>query len=299
MSRRSERREARRIEALVKGGFALLCLLAFLIGGIQNFVEALIGLIVGGAVLLAVGYLGYRYYQSSKRRAVSWFPTSISDPVSPVSAAPAASRIFVAPDIPQRATVAQTGWSGVSILNALEAVDWYQFEKFCAAVLRSEGYLVERKGGAQPDGGVDLIAQKDGRAMLVQCKQWRTWTVQENVIRELLGSMTHYKVSHGALYTLGGVTKPAEAFARQHGIDLVDGGSLAARAKARLSEGDLTQLLDSRERRCPKCEATMVWRTGNFTPFWGCSRFPRCRTIMKHAGPSGHLSGCSPMSKST
>lgn len=26
-----------------------------------------------------------------------------------------------------------------------------------------------------------------------------------------------------------------------------------------------------------KCEAPMVLRTGDFTPFWGCSRYPRCR----------------------
>lgn len=139
-----------------------------------------------------------------------------------------------------------------------------------AALLTSDGFHVERRGGAQPDGGVDLIATKDSTPMLIQCKHWQTWLLQERVIREMLGSMSHFEVRHGAIYTLKGWTKNAAAFADQHQIALVNSTTLAALASRRLSTPRLDELLKSRNHHCPKCESIMVWRVGNFTPFWGC-----------------------------
>lgn len=86
------------------------------------------------------------------------------------------------------------------------------------------------------------------------------------------------RVSQGALYTLGGVTKPAEAFALQHGIEIADGASLAARAKARLSEKALSDLLNPLDRRCPKCEAPMVWRTET----WRIDKSPFISFLRSH-----------------
>src|SRR6185369_13253961 len=51
-------------------------------------------------------------------------------------------------------------WTVGSVQAALSAVDWYQFERLCAALLRTEGYEVIRQGAAQPDGSVELIAEK-------------------------------------------------------------------------------------------------------------------------------------------
>jgi len=138
--------------------------------------------------------------------------------------------------------------------------------------------------GAQPDGGVDLVAQNGAERILVQCKHWRTWTVQEKVVREMLGSMTHFGVTRGAIYTLKGWTGPAAGFAVQHAITLVDGEELARRAANRLTSAQLDEVLNSEGHHCPKCEAPMIWREGNFRSFWGCSTYPRCRVTLKHAG---------------
>jgi restriction system protein len=151
-------------------------------------------------------------------------------------------------------------------------------------LLRADGYQVERKGGAQPDGGVDLIAEKTGTHALIQCKHWRTWVIQEKVVREMLGSMTHFKVTQGAIYTLKGWTEPAHRFAVEHAIKLVNGAELSQNAVSQLNQTRLEGLLRSREHHCPKCESSMVWRTGNFTPFWGCSRYPACRAKFNHSG---------------
>ena len=277
MNRREERRKDRRLEALAKGIGGLVLLIALAIGGITHFVPVLMMMLFGALGLVVIGglgYLGYRLYKA-KTEEDARFSQAISTPIRNVTPG------YRAAAVPPRV---EPVWTQQRIEEALGEIDWYQFEKFCAALLRSEGFSVERKGGAQPDGGVDLIATKNGEPMLVQCKHWKTWTVQEKVIRELLGSMTHYQVKFGALYTLKGATRPAETFANQHFIHIVTGSALASRAKDRLSDDQLTALLSSREHHCPKCESPMVWRTGDFAPFWGCSTYPRCRGILKHSG---------------
>jgi Holliday junction resolvase len=284
MSRRGYRRKPSAAETLVKGIGALFILIALAIGGLANFIPVLIQLVLSVGFLALIGWIGYRFFkhwQNQKANRPNMFggtarPRATNLNWPPVASVPTPIKTVFATPTPK--------WSIADIQTALGEIDWYQFEKFCAALLRSEGYAVERKGGAQPDGGVDLVATKDGEALLVQCKHWRTWTVQEKVIRELLGSMTHYQAKRGALYVLKDATRPAEAFAQQHGITIRDGRDLAGRAKAQLTDVKLNELLNSRDHHCPKCESRMVWRTGDFTPFWGCSTYPRCRGVLKHSG---------------
>ncbi|MBC7365225.1 MAG: restriction endonuclease [Undibacterium sp.] len=271
MSKRKERQEERRLEAIVKFAAASIVLLLLAVGGLPNIVSNLITVVQVGASLAAFGGVVYfliQYYQREDS-AIGMLHRSPATVVKN----PEPLMVFAEP-----------AWNRSKIQHALGEIDWYQFEKFCAALLRSEGYDVDRKGGAQPDGGVDLVATKGGESQLVQCKHWRTWTVQEKTIRELLGSMTHFKVNRGALYTLNGWTRPAGAFAAEHGIVLADSDSLASRALIQLPESKLEELLNGSGHHCPKCEASMIWRTGNFKSFWGCSTYPRCRSILKYSG---------------
>ena len=57
--------------------------------------------------------------------------------------------------------------------------------------------------------------------------------------------------------------------------DPVESPDLTRRASASLSKAELDRLLDPSDRRCPKCDAPIGWRTGKFKPFWGCSTSPR------------------------
>lgn len=64
-----------------------------------------------------------------------------------------------------------------SLIDQLHSIDWFQFEQLTALVYRKLGYTVTRRGGANPDGGIDLAIERDGECIGVQCKHWRTWNV--------------------------------------------------------------------------------------------------------------------------
>jgi hypothetical protein len=287
MARRKRDRTGEKIEYGLKAGFGIILLLAFASGDISGFAQrvlALLFLVLGLAFVAALGFVGYSLYQ---RRGQSNFRSRFQHAWQdlhsrPLSASQRAATAYApAPD----ADAGQSSeWDFASVRRALEQIDWYQFEKFCAALLKADGFAVERKGGARPDGGVDLIAEKAGTRTLIQCKHWRTWTVQEKTVRELLGSMTDFGVRQGSIYTLNRWTEPAAQFAARHNITLTGGHELAQRALIRLPQSALDDLLNSRIHHCPKCESPMILRTGAFEAFWGCSRFPGCRGKMNHSG---------------
>lgn len=89
------------------------------------------------------------------------------------------------------------------------------------------------------------------------------------------------RVRKGAIYSLKGGSRPAAELANKHGIQLVTGTELAERAEAKLNSEELNRILDDTSHRCPRCEAPMVLRKGDFDPFWGCSTYPRCRGTIK------------------
>ena len=210
-------------------------------------------------------------------RPAGWTPPAF--PLGPASGTPFP---MFSPSATEPAPV-QT-WTTESILAALGEIDWYQFKRFCAALLRTNGYEVVRKGGARTDGGVDLLAERDGERLFVQCKHWRTRVVKENVLHGLLGGMAQFKASRGAVYTLNGWTRPAAAFAARHGIILVNGGELASRALAHLTPQQLSEILDPELHHCPSCEAPMVWQEGALRSRWVCSTAPRCTATLKETG---------------
>jgi HJR/Mrr/RecB family endonuclease len=55
-----------------------------------------------------------------------------------------------------------------SLSEKLRKIDWFQFEKLMELIYRHRGYSVTRLGGANPDGGVDLIISHDNEKSLVQ-----------------------------------------------------------------------------------------------------------------------------------
>jgi len=173
------------------------------------------------------------------------------------------------------------------LIEQMRSIDWFQFEKLVALAYRNLGYTVTRRGGAYPDGGIDLVVEKDGQRSAVQCKQWKKWNVGVKAVREFLGALTDAGIENGIFITLRGYTGEAKQLAGKHGIEIVNEVGLTGMLEdtgARF-DPEVQSILDDTRKFCPRCEAEMVMRTANKgvgagRQFWGCSAFPRCRFTM-------------------
>ena len=79
---------------------------------------------------------------------------------------------------------------------------------------RLQGYQVTENHAGGTDGGIDLILRKGNEKFLVQCKQWKAFTVAVTIVRELYGVMAAERAVGGFVVTSGQFTKDAEAFAK-------------------------------------------------------------------------------------
>lgn len=171
--------------------------------------------------------------------------------------------------------------------SSLDRLDWFQLEKLVAVLFEQSSYGVESRGGAQPDGGIDLIVETEGNRIAIQCKKWATWKCGVAVVRELMGSMVHEGIGQGYLVARE-VTNEARELAEKHAIGIIDREKLVTWIGECLTAGNSAVLyaLESPEKSCPKCGAHMVLRTAAKgrsagAEFWGCSTFPRCRGTIR------------------
>ena len=153
---------------------------------------------------------------------------------------------------------------------------------------RRRGFEVAERGGAEPDGGIDLVVAKGDERFLVQCKQWRAQSVSVSVVRELYGVMAAERVTGGYVVTSGTFSMDAKKFAAGRNIELIDGAGLdvflregrgaapvAARTEAKVKSMPKPPM-------CPTCGEAMVLRTAKKgsnvgRSFWGCAQYPKCR----------------------
>lgn len=176
-------------------------------------------------------------------------------------------------------------------LESLSATGWRNFERLVGEAFRRQGYAVEENHHAGPDGGIDLVLFKDGRRILVQCKQWRREQVGVAVVREMYGLLVHHDADAVKIVTTGSYTQAAAAFAADKPIELVTGeqmlamiravqpASASATPPANVMQEPASTALPHAAEACPRCGAAMVERRNRRTgaAFMGCSRFPACR----------------------
>lgn len=181
-------------------------------------------------------------------------------------------------------TIAESFRRAPETTKDVRSLDWFQFEKLVAAVFEQQGYSVERSGGANPDGGIDLFVSRNGITSAVQCKHWKSWKVGVKQIREFLGALADRGVQNGIFVTLQEYTSEAKELAARHNIRLIGESELMQMLEAanwRFNPA-ITSVVNDTRKFCPKCESQMVLRTAKKgssvgSQFWGCSAYPRCR----------------------
>ena len=173
-------------------------------------------------------------------------------------------------------------------LEALRATSWKDFEYLVAEAYRRRGFTVDYSLGKGSDGGVDLVLRKDGRRSLVQCKQWKVFSVGRPVLQQMFGIMTAEGADEAIIVTSGRFTDEARAFATGKPIQLLDGPDLLELVKSVQAGNEAAPNVErepaqaSTPPRCPRCGKEMVLRTarrGNQAggKFWGCLSYPACK----------------------
>lgn len=184
--------------------------------------------------------------------------------------------------------------------DALDGMNWREFELLVGEGFRLQGYQVVETGGGGADGGIDLVLSKPGKnggeKYLVQCKQWRAFKVGVDVVRELYGVMAARGAAGGFVVTSGRFTDEAVQFASGRNVNLVDGPKLhrliqqaragGDRSSDRVAGGAASAAPSSaapmQAVSCPVCSKPMVRRTAKRgahagSEFWGCTGYPACR----------------------
>lgn len=171
-------------------------------------------------------------------------------------------------------------------LGALRALEWKRFEFLCAKYFEIGGFKSQTtRCGA--DGSIDVKLYKTDPSQplaVLQCKSWNVYTVGVKEVRELLALMAKEKVSRGIYITTGTFTKDALTTASDHSMQLIDGDGFLRKIQALPQEKQDALLKhafegDFRTPTCPSCGTKMTTRAGENGPIWGCTSYPRCKSV--------------------
>jgi restriction system protein len=175
--------------------------------------------------------------------------------------------------------------------SMLTGMSWQDFERLVADAFTRNGFTVQEKGGAQADGGVDLVLQRPviggtgATRYLIQCKQWKSKKVDVATCRELLGVVAASAADGGFVVSAGGFTRDAIALCAGRSIELVDNERLHLMMRSPVTLLPAVAGGSGGARvgtpTCPQCRSPMVKRVakrgrGAGNSFWGCSKFPDC-----------------------
>jgi restriction system protein len=183
----------------------------------------------------------------------------------------------------QRAPATQ--WSA----RVFDDIEWRRFEALCASLFGQAGFEA-RSQSHGADGGVDIwlySQHSQGAAAVVQCKHWLGKPVGVKELREFYGVMASHKLLRGTFATTSTYTPDARQFAKDNGINALDGQGLLALISKRTpqQQNDLLKIAYEGEYwrpTCASCGIKMVERNSrkDSKSFWGCADFPRCRNTL-------------------
>jgi restriction system protein len=184
---------------------------------------------------------------------------------------------------PAAAPAPATAWSA----DVFAAIEWRRFEAVCETLFAQAGFTTRAQSHGA-DGGVDIwlhSANAQGPVAVVQCKHWQGKAVGVKELREFFGVMASNRLKRGTYATTSTFTPAAQVFAKDNGINAMDGTALLALIAKRKPEQQQA-LLDVAYQgeywrpTCASCGIKLVERTPakGGTAFWGCTNYPRCKS---------------------
>jgi hypothetical protein len=147
-----------------------------------------------------------------------------------------------------------------------------EFERCSAVMFTRLGYAVELT--ETYDFGADLIVAKDGLRSAVQAKR-QAKRVGDHAVQQAIAGRDFYKCHTASVVTTAEMQPRARTLAAKTGVSILDRQHLTRMLQ-------MASMVQSPELQpapdCPRCRIALVWRSGQYGPFWGCVNYPRgCR----------------------
>ncbi|BBZ74234.1 restriction endonuclease [Mycobacterium paraseoulense] len=117
------------------------------------------------------------------------------------------------------ATRAHWPRAGRAMLGAVDAMDGVEFERYVAGRLRRAGWRVTFTPPVG-DYGVDLIAEKDGHSVAVQCKRYGK-SVGVAAVQQVVSGARHHGCTRSIVVSNREFTRAAKQLAHTHGCQLI------------------------------------------------------------------------------
>lgn len=106
-------------------------------------------------------------------------------------------------------------------VHSVDGMEGHQFERFCADLLRKNGFLDVEITPGSGDQGVDIIAAKNGIRYAIQCKNYSS-PLGNTPIQEVCAGKMYYKCHVGAVMTNSTFTQSAKQLADATSVLLWD-----------------------------------------------------------------------------
>lgn len=132
---------------------------------------------------------------------------------------------------PLAALLGGSQWS----LDVFAAIDAQRFAAVCETWFSWAGFDT-RTQSHRTDAGVDIwlhAARMPGPVAIVRCKHWHNKSVGLQEMKEFRAVVASFQSAHGTYTTTSTYTPEALEFAKEHGIDTVDGRALLRRIQTR------------------------------------------------------------------
>lgn len=165
----------------------------------------------------------------------------------------------------------------------LENMDPIKFEHLMCEMFEKMGYRVERTA-ASGDSGADGILFKNGKKYILQAKRVKS-AVGEPILRDLYGTMLHFKADKGIVATTGKISRKAQAWLKGKPIKVYEIDDIIKIISEEFPKHleTASNLLDNNFGQsantliCRVCGSNLVRRRnkkGQF--FYGCESWPGC-----------------------
>jgi restriction system protein len=157
-------------------------------------------------------------------------------------------------------------------LESLRRLAPGQFEDYIVELFRHLGFRTEKVGGSY-DGGIDVVAEKDGIKHYIQCKRFIIRQVNVHDVRDFYGAMADKLTdAKGYFITTNFFTLEAEKFAEGKPLELIDGNKLMRYIRQAGVDAP-----EANSEICPQCGGVLQKRNGKFGAFIGCGNYPKCK----------------------